>query len=86
MDLFCCEEFIVKEKAKLARRRLSHESFNFKKCTMNHPLKNEEMYSTPPPKKKAFSPHANRQHKDPRNLEKFIKITVSKTKEQKQEE
>ena len=47
MDLFCCEKFIVKEKAKLACRRLSQEGFNFKKCTMNPPLKNEEMYSTP---------------------------------------
>ena len=86
MDLFCCEKFIVKEKAKLARRQLSQEDFNFKKCTMNHPLKNEECYVTPPPKKRSFNSHAIQQHNDPRNLEKFIKITVIKTKEQKQEE
>ena len=86
MDLFCCEKFIVKEKAKLARQRLSQEGFNFKKCTMNPPLKNEECYVTPQKKKKSYSSHAIRQHNNPRNLEKFIKITVIKTKEQKQEE
>ena len=30
MDLFCCEKFIVKEKAKLARRQLSQELWSIR--------------------------------------------------------
>jgi hypothetical protein len=33
MDLFYLEKFIVKEKAKLARRELIKEDFSFKNCT-----------------------------------------------------
>jgi hypothetical protein len=85
MDHFYLEKFIVKEKAKLARCELIKEDLSFKNCTTAG-----VSFEKPPEQRSSTQKMSNyavcTNNISPVLQNKFIKVTVVKTKEQKKEE
>ena len=85
MGLFYLEKFIVKEKAKLARCELIKEDFSLKNCTTVG-----VSFEKPPEQRNLTQKMSNHavctKNISPLLQNKFIKVTVIKTKEQKREE
>jgi len=85
--LFAGGNFIVREKAKLARKQLGQEAFSFAKCANDIPLEKEALPVPPVPTKKQISSRAVRKNKLAHDLrKKFISVTVIKTAEEKRKE